>query len=45
MISVEQEVDGRWIAEESKVPGAMVYGLTAEEALSSLEKLLREVTK
>lgn len=31
-IDVEQEVDGRWIAEVTAVPGAMAYGDTAEQA-------------
>lgn len=29
---IEQEDDGRWIAEIPAVPGAMAYGSTVEEA-------------
>jgi len=31
-IEFEQEVDGRWIAEVSSIPGLMVYGDTKEDA-------------
>ena len=31
-IEVEQEVDGRWIAEATGFPGALVYGSTRDEA-------------
>jgi predicted RNase H-like HicB family nuclease len=33
-IEVEQEEDGRWIAEVTAVPGAMAYGDTPEQARS-----------
>jgi predicted RNase H-like HicB family nuclease len=29
---IEEEVDGRWIAEIPEVPGALAYGETIEEA-------------
>ena len=29
---IEQETDGRWIAEIRAVPGALAYGATVEEA-------------
>lgn len=32
-VEVEREVDGRWIAEVTAVPGAMAYGSTVEEAI------------
>ncbi len=38
-IEVEQENDGRWIAEIPQIPGAMVYGRTREEAVSRVEAL------
>jgi hypothetical protein len=38
-IEVEQEDDGRWIAEIAQIPGAMVYGRTREEAVSRVEAL------
>lgn len=32
MIEIEQENDGRWIAEVVDLPGVMVYGQSREEA-------------
>jgi predicted RNase H-like HicB family nuclease len=32
VVEVEQELDGRWVAEVVAVPGVMVYGETREEA-------------
>ena len=42
-IEVETEVDGRFIAEVPSVPGAMVYGNTAEEAVSKVEALVLRI--
>ena len=42
-IEVEQEKDGRWIAEIPQIPGAMVYGNTREEAVSRVEALALRV--
>ena len=39
IIEIEQEEDGRWIAEVPDLPGAMVYGETREEAVSKVEAL------
>lgn len=39
-IEVEQEADGRWIAEVPEFPGAMVYGVTRAEAISAVEILV-----
>ena len=39
-VEVEQEVDGRWIAEMQTLPGAMCYGATEKEALANLEGLV-----
>jgi len=33
-IDIEQEEDGRWIAEVTAVPGVLAYGETAAEARS-----------
>jgi predicted RNase H-like HicB family nuclease len=33
-IEVEQEEDGRWIAEVTTLPGALAYGATKAEARS-----------
>ena len=42
-IEVEQETDGRWIAEALELPGVMTYGQTREEAISNTERLAIEV--
>ena len=42
-IEVEQEEDGRWIAEVLEIPGAMVYGATAEEATAKVQALALRV--
>ena len=38
-VEIEQEVDGRWIAEIPQIPGAMAYGSTREEAIARAEAL------
>jgi len=38
-VEVEQEEDGRWIAEVVDVPGAMAYGPTQERAVANAEAL------
>jgi predicted RNase H-like HicB family nuclease len=35
-IELEQETDGRWIAEIDALSGAMVYGNTREQAIMNL---------
>jgi predicted RNase H-like HicB family nuclease len=42
-IELEREEDGRWIADAVELPGVMRYGLTREEAISSVELLAIEV--
>jgi predicted RNase H-like HicB family nuclease len=42
-IEVEQEKDGRWIAEIPEMPGVMVYGQSREEAVSRVEALALRV--
>jgi len=42
-IEIDQEKDGRWIAEIPQIPGAMVYGQTREEAVSRVEALALRV--
>ena len=39
-IEVEAEEDGRYIAEVPTIPGAMVYGATANEAIRKVEALV-----
>jgi len=38
-VEIEQETDGRWIAEIPQIPGAMSYGKTREEAVARVEAL------
>lgn len=33
-VELEQETDGRWIAEIPEIPGALAYGKTKEEAIN-----------
>lgn len=42
-IEVEQEDDGRWIAEISEIPGALAYGYTKDQARSKVEALALRV--
>jgi len=38
-IEVEQEEDGRWIADVPELPGVMAYGQTREEAVRRAQSL------
>ena len=38
-IDLEQEEDGRWIAEVVDLPGVVVYGKTPEEATAKAQAL------
>ena len=42
-IEVETEVDGRFIAEVSEIPGALAYGDTADEAIRRVESLVLRI--
>ncbi len=42
-IEVEQESDGRWLAEVPELPGTMAYGLTRDQAIASVEPLALRV--
>jgi predicted RNase H-like HicB family nuclease len=42
-VDIEQEVDGRWIAEVAEIPGAMKYGSTKDEAIAHVEALALRV--
>jgi predicted RNase H-like HicB family nuclease len=42
-IEVEQESDGRWIAEITDMPGVMAYGATEEEARANAYALALRV--
>ena len=43
IVELEQEEDGRWIAEVVEIPGAMAYGRTQEEAMARAEALALRV--
>jgi predicted RNase H-like HicB family nuclease len=38
-VEVEQETDGRWIAEIPQIAGAMSYGASRDEAVARVEAL------
>ena len=38
-VEIEQESDGRWIAEVPQIPGAMAYGPTRQEAVARVQAL------
>jgi predicted RNase H-like HicB family nuclease len=42
-IEVEQEEDGRWIAEVLDLSGAMAYGQTRQEAITRVQALALRV--
>jgi predicted RNase H-like HicB family nuclease len=39
MIELEQEEDGRWLAEVLELPGVLTYGQTPEEATAKAQVL------
>ena len=42
-VEIEQEDDGRWIAEVVDLPGVLAYGSTAEEAQAKVQALALRV--
>ncbi len=42
-VEVEQEEDGRWIAEVLELPGTMTYGGTREVAMAKVQALALRV--
>lgn len=38
-IEVEQEFDGRWLAEIPQLPGTLAYGDSADEAVQNVQAL------
>ena len=42
-IEIEQESDGRWIAEVLELPGVMAYGASADEAKAKVQALALRV--
>ena len=43
LVEIEQEEDGRWIAEVLDLPGVLAYGQTPEEARSKVQALALRV--
>ena len=43
LIEIEQESDGRWIAEVMELSGVMAYGKTPEEAQARVQALALHV--
>jgi predicted RNase H-like HicB family nuclease len=42
-VEVEQEVDGRWLAEVPELPGVLAYGTTGPEAIARAQALALRV--
>ena len=42
-VEIEQEEDGRWIAEVVDLPGVLAYGKTPEEAKAKVQALALRV--
>lgn len=42
-VELEQEADGRWLAEAIDLPGVLAYGATRHEALTRAEALALHV--
>ena len=42
-IELEQEEDGRWIAEVPDLPGVLTYGATRKEAMAAVQALALRV--
>jgi len=42
-VEIEQESDGRWIAEVLELPGVMTYGASADEAMAKVQALALRV--
>jgi predicted RNase H-like HicB family nuclease len=42
-IELEQEADGRWIAEIPEIPGVLAYGASMEDARNKIQALALRV--
>ncbi len=42
-VDIEQETDGRWIAEIPELPGVLAYGRTAQDARAKAQALALRV--
>lgn len=38
-LEIEQEADGRWLAEVPELPGVLAYGVSSEEAMAKAAAL------
>jgi len=38
-VNIDQEEDGRWIAEVPDLPGVLVYGVTQDDAIAKAKAL------
>lgn len=43
LIEIEQEQDGRWLAEVPDLPGVMTYGKSREDAIARVQALALRV--
>ena len=43
LVEIEQEADGRWIAEIPDLPGVMAYGKSADDARAKVQALALRV--
>ena len=43
VVELDQETDGRWIAEVADLPGVMAYGKSADEAKARVQALALRV--
>jgi predicted RNase H-like HicB family nuclease len=42
-IEIEQEADGRWMAEVPELPGTLAYGVTKADAVARIQALALRV--
>jgi predicted RNase H-like HicB family nuclease len=42
-IELDQEADGRWLAEVPTLPGVMIYGVTRTDAVAKVQALALRV--
>jgi predicted RNase H-like HicB family nuclease len=42
-VEIEQEEDGRWIAEVTELPGVLAYGTTPDDARAKVQALALRV--
>ena len=42
-VEIEQEADGRWLAEVVELPGVLAYGATPDEARAKVQALALRV--